>query len=352
MRSCATFPEVRVVHVPGYHEYHTALYAAVPEGKLSVSREPHDLRPEQALGLVEGTDVLHVGWPEYLLRTSESSREAHLSECLRFAEALGRTPVKIVWTMHNRLPHGWPLDDGRRLYRAWARIAHGVIHHSQWGMALVRSELPYRDDAVHLIIPHGHYGEQMPRVHTRAELERELQLPECGLRIGVIGRPQKTRGTALIMDAFAACRRDDLQLLVAAIEPGDPYPTDPRIIVRVRSQWHSREAIARQVHVCDALAAAHHGPTYLTSGVCADAIGAGIPMIVNQWPFFHEILGDAAVSFDGSAADLTRLFEQLSEQTLAPARAASCALQGLYTWRASATEHLSLYDRLGPACRE
>src|SRR5690606_4202842 len=110
-----------------------------------------------------------------------------------FLATLSKRPVKIVWTMHNRRPHHWDEARGLALYKAWAPLVHGVIHHSEWGMRLIREELPFRPDAKHVVVPHGHFGRQMPPVQSREELEALFKLPPCGMRLGVLGRPQKTK---------------------------------------------------------------------------------------------------------------------------------------------------------------
>ncbi len=302
---------------------------------------PHpQARAEQ---VVAGDPIIHVGWPEHIIEQGELGDDDHMALCLRFIDELARLPVKIVWTMHNRLPHAWSSERGRTLYHAWARAAHAVVHHSRWGMELVRAELPYRADAQHVVIAHGHYQEQMCVTRTRAELERDLALPTCGLRIGLTGRPHKARGLRLIMEAFAASRARELQLLVTAIQPGDWHPDDPRLVVRHRQGWLGREVIVPQINVCDALVVAIDGATYLTSGTHADALAIGIPMIVNQWPFFGEVLGDAALYFDGTPAGLTRLFDQLTAEMLAGPTVAARALRERQSWPVAAAGMVELF---------
>lgn len=344
-------PTPSVLQIPSDHDYNSALYGALPPGRLVVRGSGQGLPTDHAdaLRLASRAQVFHIGWPEHLFQPGNRDRKTFVQECVRFAEALGRSPVKVVWTMHNRLPHAWEHDEGRLLYDAWARIADGVIHHSRWGMELMRRELPYRPHAVHAVIPHGHYGEQMRTDRSRSELERELELPPCEIRIGLVGRSQKERGIALILEAFAACRRPGLQLLVQAIGPQDPCPVDPRIIARPRIGWLPRAEIARHVNVCDALVVANEGPTYLTSGTYADAVGVGIPLIVNQWPFFREILGGAGLYFDGTAAGLTSLFDALTPESVRSAGLAAQALQPRYAWPTVAGQLLEFYNRLGLA---
>jgi glycosyltransferase involved in cell wall biosynthesis len=329
---------MRVVHLPGDSDYNQSLYRAMPAGIEVTSKTPPIAFDEPF-----DADIVHVNWPEHFWDPGELAWDDFAARCTIAVERLARLPVKIVWTMHNRLPHAW--STGRRkFFKACAEAAHGVVHHSAWGMQLIRGELPFRPDAAHAVIAHGHYGDLFSTTKTRAQMEAELGLSPRRLRIGLTGRAQRTRGLRLIMEAFAASRNPDLELLVTAIKPGEWYPDDPRVVVRARDGWLPREAIVPQIRVCDALVVAIEGDSYLTSATHADSIGTGIPIIVNQWPFWREIVGDGALYFDGTAGDLTRLFDELTPEALVAPREATQRLAAKYTWEAHARALVELFQ--------
>ena len=347
----------RVVQTPGDHDYNRALYEAAAPGGMIVQprmqgRAYEETTPESLCG---DAQILHVGWPEHLIGMGKADMRSHLEHCLAFVDRLGRLPTKVVWTMHNRLPHSWDPAMGGELYRAWAGIVDGVIHHSTWGMDLIRGELPYPSHAEHVVIPHGHYGRQMQGLASRRELEERFKLPPAACRIGILGRPQKEKRIGFMVDAFAACNRRDMQLFICALRSDDPLiakvasMNDPRIRLCPHDRWQEREEITAQVAVCDCLAGAHQGASYLTSGTYADAVGMGLPMIVNDWPFFKEVLGDAGFYFDNSAAGLTQLLNDLSADRLGAGKAASRALQMPYAWSTNAVKLAALFQRIGAA---
>ncbi|MBW2060985.1 MAG: glycosyltransferase [Deltaproteobacteria bacterium] len=330
----------QVVILPRKHDYINALYDAMPEGSFIERPLSKSLQPDKV-------DILHLHFPEHLLVCSDHDRAQRESEYLKFIKEVGRSPIRVVWTMHNRLPHSGDPEWGRKLYRAWAAVADGVIHHSHWGMELMRVELPYKPEAQHVIIPCGHFGEQMPTIKPRGTLERELGLKPCTMRFGVLGRPQKEKQVELITRAFHKGARQNQQLLVAAVTKDMELPDDPRIIPIYRKGWLSREEIACHVRVCDALVCAHTGQTYLTSGQVADAVGVGIPMLVGEWGFFREIMGDAAWYFNGAESDLAQLFGHITSTDIEAGKRASTALQHKYSWPLAAAKTLALFKKLG-----
>jgi len=249
--------------------------------------------------------------------------------------------------MHNRRPHYMEAERGRALYRAWARIADGVIHHSEWGMKVMRAELPFREDARHAVIPHGHFGEQMRLTRSRAEIEASLGVPPAPMRFGLMGRWQQEKQVELVIAAFMQAARPDQQLVLTAYKPGTEKPADPRIIYLPRGEWMVREEIAEHIHLCDALVSAHTGDTYLTSGVSADAIGAGIGMFVPHWEYFHETLGDAPFYHDNTQESLAASFASVTPADIERGKAAFRALLPGCAWSVVGEKTLALYRSLG-----
>jgi glycosyltransferase involved in cell wall biosynthesis len=338
-------PKLRVLSIPADdHDYTRALFEAMPAAWVEKRPRPIGM---DARRLSHNTDIFHIGWPEHAFASPATDVEKFDAQYLEFIDALGRSGARIVWTMHNRRPHHWEAGRGRKLYRAWARIADGVIHHSEWGMRLMRGELPFRDEARHAVIPHGHFGAQMPIVRSRPEIEAGLGLPPSPMRFGLMGRWQKEKQVELIIAAFQQAARPDQQLVVTAWKPDSERPADPRVIFLPRREWMQRGEIAEHIHLCDALVSAHTGDSYLTSGVSADAIGAGLAMLVPHWEYFHETLGGAPFYHDNTRESLAAAFSAITPADIERGKAAFRALQPASAWPLVAEKTLALYRGLG-----
>jgi hypothetical protein len=341
-------PKIRVRDVPATdHDYMRSLFGAMPAEFLIEKAWSQDIGMNVA-AMSADVDIVHVSWPEHLFGqpTPREMEEFDARNC-KFIEELGRSGVLIVWTMHNRRPHHWEEARGRRLYEAWAAIVDGVIHHSEWGMKLIRDELPFRPDAKHVVIPHGHFAERRVSIRSRKEIEASLGLPACAMRFGITGGWRKEKQIDLIMAAFSKAARPDQQLVVTAYTPETVKPDDTRIIFLPRGPYMTREEVTEYTHLCDALVSAHSGSvSYLTSGLGADAIGAGIPMLVPHWEYFHETLGDAPFYHENRVDSLAALFRSITEQDLQRGKAAFRALQPTYAWPALATKTLTFYRSL------
>jgi len=335
-------PVLRVASSASAHHYNRCLYdplrGLVEERQFPVAAFTD---PERGRAVARASDVFHMHWPEW------TSHDPAVHRAL--LALLRDEQVRIVWTQHNLLPHS---RDAAlpELYALWAAAADGVIHHSRSGAARVRERYRFRDDALHTVIPHPHFGHLMtpPDAADRALVERELRLRPCALRLGVIGAPRPEKNVQLVLDAFAASPRHDLGLLVLSLAGGERLPDDPRITA-LPYEMVAREVYDRRLRAIDVLVFPIQPGDLLTSGVVGDAIGAGLPALVSDWPFLHETLGDAGIRYGATRDDLTRCLDTLSRETLQAAAAAAVALRATSSREHAARLTLDFLDRVGSA---
>ncbi len=306
-------PMIRVLSTAYGHHYDRAFYEPLV-GRVHERPVPFHLLDDPAAfrARLEHADVLHLHWPEWLAGV-DPDRNA------RIASAVRQAGVAIVWTQHNLAPHSAPGDD--RAYRVWAAAADAVHHHSRWGEAEVRRRFGFRPDALHRVVPHPHFGSIMADLSTidRPAAEAELGLPQCRLRLGVVGAPRPGKDTQLVIDAVHASRREDLGLLVLS-GGGEQVPDDPRITVLTYEEV-PRPVYDRRLACIDALVLPLEGSSYLTTGQPADAVAAGMPCLTSAWPYLQEVLGMAAIPYGSTRADLTATLDRLDDETLAVASA-------------------------------
>lgn len=350
-------PALRVCHGPYDHDYNRAIYDAMPADAVEEIQRPNGMCPHEHMHVAKyagDAEVIHLGWPEHAFRPHGLSEEEFMARWGAFAAGLRATGKKIAWTVHNRRPHGMPREQGVALYRLFTPIVDLAMHHSEWGMELMKGEYPFRADCRHIVVPHGHFGEQMAIGESREALEKAFGLGRCAIRLGVLGRYQKEKQIEMIVEAFHKAGKADQQLVLTAYHrpsekapEGRPVlPEDRRIVKLPRNDWMVREEIARHTKVCDVLVAAHTGDTYLTSGLVADAVGLGITMLVPDWAFFREIMGEGALYHDNTAAGLERAIAGLTVEKVELAKQASRGLYQRYDYRTLSPRILAAFRAL------
>jgi hypothetical protein len=333
-------PKLRVMSTAAHHWYHECLYRSLGD-RVDARPVPYHLldHADRLAAALADVDLIHLHWPEWLVGLDAGRSR-------RVAATLADIGAPVVWTQHNLAPHATP--DDTELYRPWAELAAGVVHHSAWGRGAITTRYRFRPDAIHRVIAHGHWGPLMdagvdPRALRRAA-EAELGLSPCDLRIGLVGAPRPGKDTQLLLDGFAACGRDDLQLLVLCHD-GERLPDDPRITALPYEEV-PRPVYDRRLAAIDVLALPLDGGTYLTTGQVADAVGRGIPALVSPWPYLREVLGDAGIPYGRTAAELAATLEALDEHVLAPARAAVAERREALDWAVLAEPTWELLDEV------
>lgn len=331
-------PVLRVATPDPGHHYHRSLWGALGARVCSVGFGGHLIgRPEQARARLAAVDLFHLHWPEWFVSTPE--------EAAAFVELVRSTDTPLVWTQHNLVPHR-PVPHADELYGVFASAADVVVHHSHWGRARVCERYRFRSDAVHVVLPHGPFGDPEARAGIdRAAAEAELGLAPCSIRIGIIGAPRAAKRTAAFMEAFAATRRDDLQLLVCSLGPDEAVPDDPRIVA-LPYEFVPREVYDRRLATVDVVALPFDPDgDMLTTGTVGDVIGLGLPALASRWPYLLEALGEAALVYDDE--DLVEVLEGLDPERLARAGEAARALRATTDWAVLAERLLAVVEDAG-----
>jgi hypothetical protein len=247
-----------------------------------------------------------------------------------------------VWTQHNLVPH----DKDPRLPEisaVWAEAADGVIHHSEYGRRRVEERYHYRDDAVHAVIPHPHFGHlSTERAPQGPGADGEDLRADAPIRLGILGAPRAEKDVQSVLDAFAATTRDDLELHVWSLAD-EVVPEDPRIHAEPY-RMVDRARYDERLRSLDALVLPFAEADMITTGTAGDVVGAGIAALVSDWGYLAETLGEAGIPYgDDLAATLQRLDRSTLETAAAEARSRreSCSQERV------AALHLALFETVG-----
>lgn len=319
-------PMVRLLTTGLTHHYHRSVYDPLARDVVERQVSTGRLLSPEAGDYLAAWDVFHLHWPEWFLGPDVGRHRAVI-------ETLRSSGVRVVWTQHNLVPHDKDPRQGP-IYEAWAAAADGVVHHSEYGRRRVLERYPFRDDAVHRVIPHVHFG------HFTGDASPSGAGP---IRIGMVGAPRAEKDVQSVLDAFARVRRTDVELHLWCLGPGDVVPDDPRITA-VPYEMVDRGLYDERLRSLDVLVLPFREADMITTGTVGDVIGAGVPALISDWGYLHEALGDAGLRYSD---DLTGAIEALDRRALAAAAAAARALRDGCSPATVAAAHLSLLEAVG-----
>ena len=333
-------PLLRAASTAFGHHYHESLYG--PMADRVVGRPTPvgwDAMPDPGY---RHLDLLHLHWPEWV---AFDDLDAHR----RIIADLADHAIPVVWTAHNLTPHDKRAEVYEPIYAAWAASVDAVIHHSAWGERVLRERYDFGPRCRHEVIAHGHFGDLWTRagLPDRAGAEAWLGLAPTPLRIGIVGAPRAEKLVQVVLDAVAACRRTDVQLVCWSLGPHEVVPDDPRIVIAERYRMVDRAAYAVRLAACDVLALVFDPDgEMLATGAAADAIGLAQPVLRSDWGYLVESLGDAGIGAGHTVASVAAAIDALTPERLAAARAGAERRRQELGWATLATQTADLFERV------
>ncbi len=351
-------PAARVAFFWGPPSLHWQVSGANPyAGLLAQALAAHRVRvealPATSLRFVwrfpRPYDVIHMNWLPLLYEHPNPLRAAFRLFGFAFLLLLARLRgFRLVWTMHNVVPH----EQLRRSHGELARrivttLAHGVICHCEHARTVLARRFGRRWGAY--VIPHGSFADAYPSQATRAEARRAFDIPDDAFVYGFFGNIRAYKGVERLIEEFGALEGGELRLLIAgALHPNYHGPLSDQTIEDPRVIAHLRHVADEEVQLVMAAVDVLVLPFLdtLTSGSAILALGHGTPVVAPRHGCLEELLGSHAAGLTYDAADPDALRAALLDARaidLAAARAAARKLDAALGWDAIARQTLAVY---------
>lgn len=258
--------------------------------------------------LAEG-DVLHVHWTSPVAQggADENDAWARVRTFCRLVDQLKDDGVRLVWTIHNRLPHELSyVDPELALWRFLVDRADAVHVLTKDTPAVVADLCPLPADRVH-VIPHpsyeGVYGDPVPRNIARERLELGADEPT----VLFFGRMRAYKGLDTLIAAVAhlTAREDTPPTLLLAGRARGParaeiarlLPTSSRTVTSFDFVEPDQVPVwfgAADVAVFPFRSILNSGSVHLSATLGVPAILPGVPHLRNQfgdepWVRFYDV---------------------------------------------------------------
>lgn len=331
--------------------YHDLLYSA-----LAGRYHPKKGTVDDAVAAARRGEgrLLHMHWEENPLRKCKTRTEARLVKdriSASLAEFKG-LDGKLVWTLHNRLPHELEFTDELiGLRQAIAEHADRILVHSTAAIMTLREQIDVAFSRI-MLLPHPSYADIYPKY------DDSLPLKRSGSDVLFFGLIREYKGLDLLVEAidrpYEIC--PDFSLRIRGdVLPGDPYAKTvesyadrPGIDLKIgRVSEDYVEPMFRSVR-----AVVMPYQRFLTSGVAMLALTFGTPVIAPDTPQMRELLPEenADLLFEsGNAASLRerlRLVTSLSGAEIDTIVAANKARAELLHPHRISSQLGELYDSL------
>jgi len=197
-----------LVHPWATNDYQPLLYEAVLQADPSVrlhrsNWQPLDLAlllPRMLYYRLTGTSVFHLHWPIFTPRPHRSAlRTIALYYCLSIIWLIKLLRFRLIWTMHNRLPHEAQTADDVRVARTILAKSDAVIVHSPATAADIASQL--KPTTLLFTAAQGPYPTVLAS-HTPSEIREDHAIPPDAVLFLFCGWIREYKGIPELLHAF------------------------------------------------------------------------------------------------------------------------------------------------------
>lgn len=354
------------IHVyPGWkgNPYLNMLYVGARSAGWSVQPTRDLRRLYGALSNARPGDILHLHWTQPIAQSHRSEAEARRSvNTFRRAvtAAIRDNGVRLVWTVHNQLPHNTRYRDLEiELVEFIARSAWRIIQLNRSTRAAVADFYDLPAEKI-VTLRHASYDGIYPPAPPQAAARAVLGVPENSPTIGFVGQIRPYKGITTLLEAaeLLADRVPDLTVLLAGRTHEDHLARLDRHLpagVRVIRD-HSfipDEDLATWFSASDLMVFPYQ--RVLNSGSLLLSATFGRPCILPDEPHLVAEFADQEwISFfspeDSPASGLAAAIEA-NLADVGQRRAAALAFAAEYTTYDMAWDYLRILEEAGPAGR-
>jgi glycosyltransferase involved in cell wall biosynthesis len=307
-RTRASERRLRVVHAPyiGQNAYQPRLLEELGRVGIDAIGAKRTAHPFVRQLFSWRCDVLHLHWTQLRWLGPRLLRTAAIASYFAQLRALQRGGTRIVWTIHNLVPH--ECDDPGAELVFLARLAETVdaciVHSESARDEVVASVASLGGSASAIaaklrVVPHGNYIGCYRPARTREAERARLGIADDETVFAFVGQVRDYKNVDGLARAFRTADLPRARLLIRGRPRGDAVDRavrdacadDPRI--DYRAEFLADDELAATLLASDAVALPYHD--CLTSGAALLAMSFGKAIVAPDRGCFRELVGAGAV---------------------------------------------------------
>ena len=262
-----------------------------------------------------------------------------------FCKGLG---IKIVWEMHNILPHGY-IESDKRQCRWFYEKSDAIIFHSEHDIQRTKDLLNTNKDKIYTIIPHGNFNESYENTISKEKARKNLNIPDHCKVLLCFGFIRKNRGYEYLLEAVKDME-NTIVVIAGKLEDKDTYRDllihEKRLPqLRLFVKWIPDEEIQYYFNASDIVVLPYTDIT--TSGVIPLAYAFSRPVITTNIGGLRDIVNDntGMIVPARNAEALRKAIENIfSRDLLAMGKCAYEYSSKELSWESNAQKIVKLYE--------
>jgi glycosyltransferase involved in cell wall biosynthesis len=257
-----------------------------------------------ALQRLRGYRLLHVHWQSFHIDPRvPGARWLSYWSCLLWFRWLRLLRYRVVWTVHNVVPHEAQTADDTAVAQRLSLLAHAKIVHSHHTTEQMQRLGIDTTDTV--VIPHGNYIGVYPGQITPGQARQRLAIPEDELVVLFIGNIRPYKGVDTLLEVFQELDAAGTRLVIAG------ECADRRLKRRITAAQRSAaitfhdgrvddKDLSTYLTACDVVCLPFRAIT--TSGSALLALSFGKPLVASHVGAIRDLPGEVGAFYRADQA--------------------------------------------------
>ena len=235
------------------------------------------------------TQVIHIHWPSALYRHKGRLRVLALLRRIMWAKMFG---YRLVWTVHNILPHDSNTPFWDRFFRRFfVRFSGGIIGHCEFALSEIQRRFGKAKRS--MVIPHGNYMDYYPQKPDRMFSREKLGISKDAFVLLTFGRLKEYKGIEGLIDQLILLEHN--VTLVVAGKGSVGHVIQKRVqgtnvTLKLYSDFIPDDEVPAFFAVADVMVAPY--VQILTSGTIILGLSMGVPIIAPAIGCLPELVDD------------------------------------------------------------
>lgn len=298
--------------------YQELLYAGFASAGISVRGHRTIAGAVKAVIASEAkTKILHLHWLNVVLaETKESDFENRINEFKSQLDSVKAAGARIVWTVHNVLPHeGYQVEPSIRIRKLIVAAADFVHVMSPETVERCRTFFEIPESKV-VRIEHAGYHGFYPEIQSDTDLKAMWGIPQHSKVFVSLGGIKPYKGLGAFAEVFAATQNPDLHFLIAGKADADFQSSELWKLAELNPNLHvfpemvADSQVSSLMQLADAVVIPYQAS--LNSGALVLALTYGKPVLARSTAGSTHLLAEGAGRVYKDENDLPNHLQDLS----------------------------------------
>lgn len=245
----------------------------------------------------EDVKIYHINWVENIVTQDDFKSKIKVGIWLTFVKICHMRKKKVVWTMHNTVPHGCKNEDyAARFYKKWANAVDMIVVHANESAEILKNKYGVNDTRI-CVVPHGGYHVDQISDEEIAKRKKKYNIIENNFVFLYFGQIDDYKNIPLLINTFETLQISNAVLLVCGSlshrlsrenrEWLERYRGKDNIILDFRFVPESE--ISAIFQMSDVVVLPYEKRSMQNSGVAILSICEGKPIIIPKFGYIKDI---------------------------------------------------------------